>query len=565
MSIIFALLKITRHYQVLNYAAVFTTRKKALYVLILILCLASVFVINKITKIHFIRMSKEHSSHKAISHVLRKIEQNLNITPYARMTPLSSAEESLVTLLNPKPSYKVGETLSLRVDLYDQDGQHKSSGGDFLLARIFSLYLDASASGVLEDFSNGTYKVTFTLFWPGRVEVSVQLVHPSDVVSVLWKARQQDYDKIMYTGTFMSQGIQEERQCFQHLVKWKQLCKYKDYRDNEYFFCLKPKNLSCNHLTYLYSKNSEDLNLSHQEFHILLRSDLAVEVPSEFLSIDVNDCSDNFQGPSLKCKMGMKFESPGGFFYLNKWYPKNCIVCQFTRVDEVNGCLKGKQIYLLGDSTVRQWIEYLIKILKNLKMTKMPSGISPVVATDVQRNIYIAWMKHWQPWVSSTPNAVSSGQYIARRLDTIAGSTNTTVVLALGLHFRSFPITLFLKRLLNIRKAIERLLRRNPLTRVFVKLENTRDLSVDMVRCSNWHGYVQNLAQREVFQGLDIQFIDAWDMTVSHNSFAIHPSPNIVWNQLTLFLTYICDECSNTRSFQCDSNRQVEEDDTDDR
>ncbi|KAM9079892.1 NXPE family member 4-like [Megaptera novaeangliae] len=62
--------------------------------------------------------------------------------------------------------------------------------------------LKAGASGKVTDFNNGTYLVSFTLFWGGRVSLSLLLIHPSEGVSALWRARNQGYDRMIFTGQF---------------------------------------------------------------------------------------------------------------------------------------------------------------------------------------------------------------------------------------------------------------------------------------------------------------------------------------------------------------------------
>lgn len=40
--------------------------------------------------------------------------------------------------------------------------------------------LKAGAAGKVTDFNNGTYLVSFTLFWEGQVTLSLLLIHPSE-------------------------------------------------------------------------------------------------------------------------------------------------------------------------------------------------------------------------------------------------------------------------------------------------------------------------------------------------------------------------------------------------
>lgn len=159
---------------------------------------------------------------------------------------------------------------------------------------------------------------------------------------------------------------------------------------------------------------------------------------------------------------------------------------------------------------------------------------------DVARNIQVHWRKHGHPFVTTHTYTVRGHSYISRVMDHVAGDRNMAVVIGLGQHFRPFPIELFVRRVLNIRASILHLLLRSPDTRVIIKAENTREMDTDPERFSDLHGYVQNLVVRDAFQGLNVGFVDAWDMTLAYATNSVHPPEHVVWNQMDLFLTYIC-------------------------
>lgn len=92
-------------------------------------------------------------------------------------------------------------------------GMQKPYGGDFLRARMSSPALQAGASGKVSDLNNGTYLVSFTLFREGQVSLSLLLIQPSEGVSALWRARNQGYNKVIFTGHFASGTSQVNSIC----------------------------------------------------------------------------------------------------------------------------------------------------------------------------------------------------------------------------------------------------------------------------------------------------------------------------------------------------------------
>lgn len=162
------------------------------------------------------------------------------------------------------------------------------------------------------------------------------------------------------------------------------------------------------------------------------------------------------------------------------------------------------------------------------------------LAVNLDTHINIQWQKHAFPLIGSLVYPVREVQYIARAIDRIGGDKNTVIVISLGQHFRPFPLDVFIRRALNIHKAVEHLLLRSPDTMVIIKLENTRELNSDVERFSDFHGYIQYLVIKDIFQDLNVGIIDAWDITIAYGSNAVHPPQYVIENQVNIFLNYIC-------------------------
>ncbi|XP_027961533.1 NXPE family member 4 [Eumetopias jubatus] len=162
------------------------------------------------------------------------------------------------------------------------------------------------------------------------------------------------------------------------------------------------------------------------------------------------------------------------------------------------------------------------------------------LAVDLDEKINIQWQKHGYPLVGSLSYSVKEIEYIARVIDRTGGGRNIIVVISLGQHFRPFPIDVFIRRTLNIHKAVQRLLLRSPDTMVIIKAENIREMHGDVERFSDFHGYVQYLAIKDIFQDLSVGIIDAWDITIAYGTNNVHPPHSVVRNQVSILLKYIC-------------------------
>ncbi|XP_015284309.1 PREDICTED: NXPE family member 1-like, partial [Gekko japonicus] len=198
---------------------------------------------------------QQRGKEQEIGEILKKLDQWMPNVTFRNMSTTTSAKNSKATLLNRKDSYCVGDHLMVRLDVYDHLGKRKAYGGDFLRARVYSSSLKAGASGRIEDYRNGTYLVNFTLFWEGDVRVSILLIHPSEGVSAIWATRKKGYEKIAFTGRFLNGTAAVFTPCGFNITTKEELCEYLDERDQEAFYCVKPKAVPCEAFIHLKSNN----------------------------------------------------------------------------------------------------------------------------------------------------------------------------------------------------------------------------------------------------------------------------------------------------------------------
>uniref|UniRef100_H0X929 Neurexophilin and PC-esterase domain family member 4 n=3 Tax=Otolemur garnettii TaxID=30611 RepID=H0X929_OTOGA len=473
-----------------------------------------------------------------IQEIVKKLDQQIPPRPFTHVNTTTSATHSTATIIKPRHTYCRGDQLDIMLEARDHLGHRKQYGGDFLRARMSSPALQAGAAGKVTDFNNGTYLVSFILFWEGQVTLSILLIHPSEGASALWRARNQGYDKVIFTGQFSSGTSQVNADCALVLNSSAELCQYLDAQDQEAFYCVKPQHIPCAALSHVHSKNKDVSYLSKQEKILFERSNVGVEIMENFNVINVSRCNKVTVSVKEKCKPGMTSTAPSGYVWKNTWNP---VSCSLAAVD-MKKCLRGKFIYLMGDSTVRQWMEYFKTSIQTLKPVDLhESGkLKHQLAVDLDRNIIIQWQKHGYPLIGSTTYSVKEIEYIARAIDRTGGDKNTIIVISLGQHFRPYPIDVFIRRVLNVHKAVQRLLLRSPDTMVIIKLENIREMDSDVERFGDFHGYIQYLTIKDIFQDLNVGIIDAWDITIAYGTNNVHPPEYVVRNQVNILLNYIC-------------------------
>ncbi|XP_015254558.1 PREDICTED: NXPE family member 3-like isoform X2 [Cyprinodon variegatus] len=466
----------------------------------------------------------------------------------------SDPARSSFTILPPNGgrSWHVGDQLEVLIKMYDFYGRPKEFGGDFLLVRLHNPILDAGVAGKVLDHRNGTYSAIFSLLWEGRAEVEVILVHPSEGIVVLEKLTQEQPDRIYFRSLFRQGSVNKSAICNICLNKPHRLCNYSDPITGEPWFCYKPKNISCN-ARITHSKGGFIQNLQPMEEELFqIGVNLKVPIPASGPAhIQVLKKKDDFYESAFNYFLDYPGEvrnavsnGPAGYYYLGVWRALDgTTVHQFNTATEISQCLKNKRIHLYGDSTIRQWFEYLNGTLPDLKEFPMESlnQTGPFLALDYTNNILLTFRSHGPP-IRFRYVPVSQLRYIANELDRVVGGENTVVIIGIWSHFSTFPVEVYIRRLLNVRKAVVRLLNRAPGTLVIIRTANPKTLTLyESLTNSDWYSLQRDKILRAIFQRVKVKLVDAWEMTVAHHlPHNLHPQPPIIKNMINVILSYIC-------------------------
>ncbi|XP_053404776.1 NXPE family member 1-like isoform X1 [Mercenaria mercenaria] len=151
--------------------------------------------------------------------------------------------------------------------------------------------------------------------------------------------------------------------------------------------------------------------------------------------------------------------TPSGFSLQNKWIYTRC---QCLNESLYKSCLTNKTIYLLGDSTLRQWYYNIIDRFKSVPSKRK------VIHTQLSYinkgyNTRIIWSPHSMPiflsfhWSSLRDTLYS----ISRRIDNIPQEEHAIVVFQIYMHMLRYHHSVFQRRMEIIRNSVEKCLKRN--------------------------------------------------------------------------------------------------------
>ncbi|XP_031750955.1 NXPE family member 3-like [Xenopus tropicalis] len=230
---------------------------------------------------------------------------------------------------------------------------------------------------------------------------------------------------------------------------------------------------------------------------------------------------------------------PSGFYYNDTWISLQCLNRQFKLPSDARACLQDKNILMFGDSTLRQWFEYLEDFIPTLKRMDLhkPYNPGPLLAVDVESNIVMSWRCHGLPFKTLKMKAADL-HYVVNEISGIGGGPFTVVVLSGWAHFTTYPVAVYVSWLRKLREAVRMLLLRSPETKVLIKSANTAE---NTVYSNNWFAFQFDKILRLMFSTLPVIVVDAWEMTSCHYlPEVLHPEKPVIKNEVNMMLSYIC-------------------------
>ncbi|XP_072015589.1 NXPE family member 3-like [Amphiura filiformis] len=485
---------------------------------------------------------------------------DFNTTSSVTMDPSTS----FYRIINPKPIYSLCDVLEIQIMALDKNKMYKTTGGDYLFAKIHSNDILASANpedGVI-DHNNGSYTARFKLRWTGRISISVFLIYSSEVISALRRVRDYYPARGAFDGIFWKDGIKKVSPChvtplfyvksLENTSYIAEFCNYTDPLTGAPWFCAKPASFTCSSYRYtaastnMRDKDTFETLFSPLEKNLLRKSTKMQEVNSRRVSsihvksessITISRCMKN----TLLDKSVTDHIGTTGFYFKDTWISLNRPTLVPSQRN-ITQCLKDKTVNLLGDSTIRQWFKFLIQTIEPkyaISKQILQTARFSMDHWDNRHNISINYHHHAFPIVTMY-TSTNDLHYVANMIDSLpADGVHTVYFLSVGAHFTITDMKFFRGRLRAIKRSIVRLHERSPDTMVVVRSANTRK---DEGQYNNWYHDQLNSLLFEEFVGLNnVVVIDVWSMTLSHYSgWNIHPVNVVVRNELAVALSYIC-------------------------
>lgn len=199
----------------------------------------------------------------------------------------------------------------------------------------------------------------------------------------------------------------------------------------------------------------------------------------------------------------------------------------------------GMIVFLL-DSTSHSFFYLTILEFKEFNF-QSAKNVGPFMAVNMNHNTLLKYRCHGPP-IRFTSVSSAEMRYISNELDGLRGGSDTVVMISIWSHFSTYPVPVYIRRLRHIRRAVIRLLNREPTTLVFIRTANLQKLDAESsLFNSDWFSQQLDAVLRAMFKGLNVQLVDAWEMTLAHHHpHQLHPQLDIVSNMVNFILSHIC-------------------------
>lgn len=217
-------------------------------------------------------------------------------------------------------------------------------------------------------------------------------------------------------------------------------------------------------------------------------------------------------------------------------------------IENFKKCLRNKQVYLLGDSTSRNWFEFdfvprfnCSYLTENWTKEKWHK---PSKCFTKELNLTIGWYPHSQPFSVGGQDENSYTIYsIARRIDNIGDDEDALIVIGLFMHVVPYHHNVFKTKIMKIRESVEKILQRNSKVKIFIKAPHTYTSTPSgAVRLNDFFGYVYTNIMYEAFLGLHdkVIFLNNMDTSDALRLQWNHPPREVVTVMVDQMLSYIC-------------------------
>ncbi|RUS84943.1 hypothetical protein EGW08_007305, partial [Elysia chlorotica] len=468
---------------------------------------------------------------------------------------------SKAELLNHSGPFRVGETVALRVDLYDGYGRARTRGGDDVRVWLKDDGTDSALSTTVSDLRNGSYLASIPLLFAGTAKVKVSVTFPREIRRALFYLRNVMKGMRLNVGGFVSEFASEATICSPFPISggYPELCNLTALNYNLSWYCGRPINpvLKCHHwqlIRDLEFPNPLPVTEAEKEWFDTLvfgRKHHLRLISNPDIKLNVIADPTKVATPLGMCNVRPLREtwtepSPRGFASHGQWIPTGCTL-PHVDISFINNCLSGSTLFMLGDSNLRHMLEMLAQYglcTPTAQLVGKLNWHSPQLCINHQYKYLIRWRTHALPFHTNADHWAprTNQQSLGLSIDEIPPTGKYIVLLHMYLHFTTHHYSVYIARVRAMRDAVQRLLARNPDAKVVIRGPHAAFKGWNPMLGGDAQALLYLDILKSEFRHLydKVLLLDFWDMTVAWESGDFHPEAKITQQMLRVLFGYVC-------------------------
>ncbi|XP_022098568.1 NXPE family member 3-like [Acanthaster planci] len=480
------------------------------------------------------------------------------------VSKLTSSTKSSYRIKGDRQNVQLGDTLHVVIQARDSRSKDREEGGDFWFATLATKQNSSGTAGRIIDHDNGTYSAYFTVGWPGSVALEVRLVHPSHVAAVMTSVIWNERDRVEWTGRFQmapNSTIKSDRRCLlrRQYVPLISECvmTYPKAMGQTVLVCDAPeKGIPCSGLNALYpnlTAVNDRIKSFTRNYYQVFSGDYfkrrLTRGPSKLL-IKASEhrrkklMRDQESLPA--CQPDQSSPSHGlGYWEKNIWHSHLCRTKEsWNNPSEIGECFRSKEVFFLGDSVMRRWMEILSGMM-GFPFLGRASEDEDVHIKLPSLNSSLTFLLQSLTFSSKgTPHLKPI--FEADILDFMRNKgCNYVVAMGSWAHFSRWTRESFVERVGLLREAVVRLKTNCPAAKVVVAGPHPLSQPNKESRIHVNDLIIHNMGEilEDAFSQSGALYLDRWDLNVGYpSSKKLHMPTEVIQGELSIFLSYVCGE-----------------------
>lgn len=237
-----------------------------------------------------------------------------------------------------------------------------------------------------------------------------------------------------------------------------------------------------------------------------------------------------------------------GYWRSDTWHSLVCRTkTDWANPNEIGECLRGKDLYFLGDPTVRQWLEVLSDMMGVGFKRQHPAERDNVYRNFSRYNTSMTYRFH--PLYITSKMEGKQPNKLAFEVDVLdsleSTGCNHVVVISSWVHFVLWTRESFVERVGLLRDAVLRLKARCPDVKIVVTGPHPREQPSKESRVYNNDLVSQRIGGilEDAFSQTGALYLDVWDLNLGYpSSNSLYMRRAVVKGELGMFLSYVCGE-----------------------